>query len=90
MRGRNSFWGEHQYISKRQEELSFQMISYRRRNNISQKEMARICTLFGAPYNVKFHPVEISNYECRKCAPRRAKYTVLCKLLNIKFEEEMN
>ena len=88
MKGRRQFWGDFQYISAKQYELSYCINNYRRKRNLSQVEFANVCNEFGKPYNVKFSHTEISKYERMTTAPRIKKYMVLCKVLNIYFDEE--
>ena len=84
MTGRNNFWGKFQYISEKQIELVIGMRSYRKYYNMSQKEMAHICNLYGEPHGVVFTQTDISAYERFARTPRSAKYKVLCYVLNIK------
>ena len=83
MKGRSKFWGEFQMISNKQVELSVALNAFRRKYNMSQAELAHICTLYGEPHKIKFIQTEISRYERMATAPRAAKYQVLCNVLNI-------
>ena len=83
MTGRNKFWGKFQLVSDRQIELALSINAYRKKYNISQKEMAHICTLYGKPHNVKFTQTQISSYETMKTAPRTVHYQILCNVLDI-------
>lgn len=84
MKGRSKFWGEFQYVSAKQIELALSINAYRRQHNMNQTEFAHICNLYGEPHGVKFAQTEISTYELMKTAPRKARFQVLCNVLNLK------
>jgi len=86
MTGRNKFWGKFQYVSEKQIELAIGIRSYRRFYNLSQKEMANMCNLYGEQHGIKFYPNEIAAYERFERAPRQAKYQILCYVLNINIK----
>lgn len=83
MKGRSNFWGDQYVVSKKQIELVLNITEYRRIHNISISEMAKICTLYGGSYGVKFTSSDICNYENLKSAPRKPKFQVLCNVLNM-------
>ena len=83
MTGRAKFWGKFQYVSNKQIDLAFAMYEYRRRFNMSQNELARICNLYGAMKKIKFTGSQIGTYERMETAPRADKYLVLCNVLHI-------
>ena len=81
MKGRAKFWGEQIVVSKKQVDFAHGIIDYRKTHNLSQKEMARICSLYGKTHGVKFAQTEISAYECLKKAPRKIKFEVLTNVI---------
>lgn len=83
MTGRDKHWGEFKLVSFKQMRLALAINGYRREHQLSQKEMAHICSLFGEPNGVKFFEAEISQYELMNRAPRKKKYDVLCNVLNL-------
>ena len=83
MKGRSEFWGKFQLVSDKQIELALSLNGYRKKFNLSQKDMAKICSLYGASQKIAFSAEQISSYETMKTAPRIAKYQVLCNVLNI-------
>ena len=78
----NSFFKEKK-VSPKLVILGFYITNYRRTHNISQRQMADICTLYGKPHNIKFSQVDIWNYERYRCAPTPPKFQVLMNALNI-------
>ena len=87
MKGRANFWGEFKYVSDKQIELALSMNGYRRTHNMSQTEFAEICNLYGEPHGIKFSMYQISNYERMRKAPRKARFQILCNVLNMKSQE---
>ena len=71
-------------ISPKQVILAFHMTEYRRKYNLSQREMAEICSLYGEPSNIKFAQTEIAKYETYKTIPTPPKFQILMNTMNIK------
>lgn len=86
MTGRSKFWGKFQLVSNKQIELALTMNAFRREHNMSQSELAHFCNLYGEQNGVKFFQNEISAYERMARAPRKAKFQILCNVLNIEGE----
>ena len=78
---RSKFWGPEITVTKRQIDFAIGMNEYRRKHNLSQAEMANICTLFGVSRGVKFAQTEISAYETLRTAPRPVKFQVLTDVI---------
>ena len=83
MKGRSKFYGKFQMVSPVQIELSLNINGYRKKFNMSQAEFATICNLCGEGSGVKFSNYDISNYELMKKAPRKARFQVLCNVLDM-------
>jgi transcriptional regulator with XRE-family HTH domain len=79
----NPFFDDFQMRSMKLIRLSICIQNYRRHYNLSQREMADICTLYGEPVNVKFFQTEIANYENCKTVPTPPKFQVLMNTMNI-------
>ena len=73
-----------QILSPKQVLLSYYIIQYRKRFNLSQREMAEICSSYGKANNVKFAQREIGLYESYRTIPTPPKFQVLMNTLNIK------
>ena len=71
------------YISPKQVTLSCYIKMYRQKYNISQQEMAKICSMYGEPHKVKFACCEIYNYENYKTIPSEPKFQILMNTLGI-------
>lgn len=70
-------------VTKTQVELAFYIRQYRRIHEMSQVEMAQLCSLYGKPYNVKFSCSEISSYENYKHKPTPHKFQVLMNTMDL-------
>lgn len=90
MKGRSKFYGEPQMVSPVQVILSININAYRRKFNLSQAQFATVCNLCGEPYGVKFYNTDISRYELMRKAPRKAKFQVLCDVLDMNHKDYFN
>ena len=79
----NPFFDDFQMRSMKLIRLSICIQNYRRYYNLSQAQMARICTLYGKPDNIKFTQTEIAKYENCKTVPTSPKFQILMNTLNI-------
>ena len=70
-------------VSPKQIELAIFIRQYRRIHELSQADMARICTFYGEPFGVKFTNVDISAYENYKSIPTTPKFQVLMNTMDI-------
>ena len=70
-------------ISPQQVELAIFIRQYRRIHNLSQTEMAKLCSIYGKSKGVKFHFTEISNYENYKSIPTPAKFQCLMNTMDL-------
>lgn len=70
-------------VSPKQIELAIFIRQYRRIHELSQAEMAKICTLYGEPSGIKFTNFDISVYENCKTVPTTPKFQVLMNTMNI-------
>ena len=79
----NPIFDNFQVLSPKQVTFSCYMKMYRKKYNLSQAEMAEICSLYGEPHNIKFDFTEISRYENMKTIPTPHKFEVLMNVMNI-------
>ena len=79
----NPFFDDYAIQSAKLIRFSICIRIYRRQHNLSQTQMAHICTICGQPENIKFHQAEIANYENGKVAPTPPKFQILMKTMNI-------
>lgn len=70
-------------VTRKQIELAFYIRQYRRIHQLSQTQMANICTLYGKPHNVKFAVSEISEYENYKHMPTPPKFQILMNTMDL-------
>lgn len=70
-------------VTKTQIELAFYIRNYRRIHELSQPEMAKICTLYGKSHNVKFAASEICAYENYKHMPTPPKFQILMNTMDL-------
>lgn len=80
----NPVFDDVRLLSPKQVLFAFYMTEYRRKYNLSQKEMAEICSLYGEPSHVKFTQNDISSYEIYKTIPTPPKFQILMNTMNIK------
>ena len=69
-------------VSRKQVELAILVRQFRRIHNLSQKEMANICSLYGKPRNVIFSQTDICKYENYKTIPTPPKFTTLMNAMD--------
>ena len=79
MRSTNPTFNDLEIVSRKQVELAFFIRAFRRINNMSQKEMADLCSCYG----VHFDTMDISRYENYKAAPTMPKFQILMKTMHI-------
>ena len=70
-------------VTRTQVELAFFIRNYRRIHELSQPQMAKICTLYGEPHNVKFSASDICGYENYKHMPTTLKFQVLLNTMDL-------
>lgn len=70
-------------VSRKQVELAICIRQYRRIHDLSQKQMAKICSIYAEPYGVKFANTEISNYENYRIRPSAKKFQILMSAMDI-------
>lgn len=80
---RNPIFDDYQMRSLKLIRFGMCVENYRRLHNLSQREMAEICTLYGESLNIKFYQTEIANYENYKTAPTLQKFQIIMKTMNI-------
>ncbi len=79
----NPIFDNFQVLSPKQVTFACYMKMYRKKYNLSQAEMAEICSLYGEPHKIKFAMSEISGYETMKTIPTMPKFQVLMNVLGI-------
>ena len=77
------FYDEQVKVSRKQVELAFYIRQFRRIHNLSQPEMARLCSLYGKDSGVRFFPSEIHEYENYRHAPTPPKFQILMNTMDI-------
>ena len=77
------FSGERIEVSPLQVELAICIRQYRRVHNITQDQMARICSIRGREAGIKFATSEIWTYENYRIAPTQPKFQVLMDVMGI-------
>ena len=70
-------------VSPKQIELAIYIRQFRRIHQLSQQQMADLCSLYGEPYNVKFTNFNISVYENCRQIPRPVKFQVLLNTMDL-------
>lgn len=70
-------------VSRKQVELAIYIRQYRRIHQLSQAEMAKLCSLYGKPHNVSFTGADISYYENYKHIPTSHKFQVLMNTMDL-------
>ena len=79
----NPVFKDFRVISPQSVELAIYIRSYRRMHEISQMEMAKICTIRGRRNNVSFTQNDIDRYEKYKNVPTPPKFQILMETMNI-------
>lgn len=80
---RNPVFNDFQMISPKQVMFSYYINLYRKKFNISQREMADVCSLYGKPHNVKVTAQDIYFYESYKRIPTPQKFQVIMDTMNL-------
>jgi transcriptional regulator with XRE-family HTH domain len=70
-------------LSPKQVELAIYIRQYRRIHELSQRDMAKVCSLYGEKKGIKFAQTEIACYENYKTIPTPAKFEILMNTMNI-------
>lgn len=70
-------------VSPKQVELAIYIRQFRKIHNLSQKEMAELCSLYGKDNNISFKSCEIWFYENYKRIPTKPKFQVLMNTMDI-------
>jgi len=79
----NPVFDNFRMISPKQVELAIYIRQYRKIHELSQCDMARICSIYGEPFGIKFIQQEIDRYENYKTVPTKAKFQVLMNTMDI-------
>ena len=79
----NPIFDNFRMISPKQVELAIYIRQYRRIHELSQRDMAQLCTLYGKPHNVRFSQNDINNYENYKNIPTPSKFAALMNTMDI-------
>ena len=79
----NPVFGHFIKVSPTQVELAIYIRQFRRIHELSQSDMAKICSLYGEDKGVKFKQAEIGRYENYKTVPTPAKFEILMNTMNI-------
>jgi len=79
----NPVFNDFQMISPKQVMFSYYINLYRKKFNISQREMADVCSLYGKPHNVKITVQDICFYENYKRIPTPQKFQVIMDTMNL-------
>lgn len=70
-------------VTREQVELAFYIRNYRRIHELSQVQMAAICSCYGEPNNIRITPSDISCYENYNRMPTKGKFQVLLNTMDI-------
>ena len=70
-------------VSRKQVELAIYIRQFRRMHNLSQEQMARICSAHGRSRKISFSGVDISNYENYKHIPTPPKFQTLMSAMDL-------
>ena len=70
-------------VTRTQVELAFFIRQFRRIHELSQIQMAKICTVYGKPYNEKFYSGQICDYENYKHMPNKKRFQILLNTMDI-------
>lgn len=70
-------------ISPKSVELAIYIRQFRRLHNLSQNEMAKICTLHGKKQGIKFTQRSICAYENYETIPTPPKFQILMNTMDI-------
>lgn len=79
----NPVFDEFFMVSPKQIELAIYIRQYRRIHQLSQTEMAKVCSLYGEPFGIKFTNFDISVYENCKHIPTPSKFQILMNTMDI-------
>lgn len=70
-------------VSPKSIELAIYLRRFREIHNLSQVEMARLCTMYGRSMNIQFVASEIHKYEYCKTIPTPPKFQILMNTMDI-------
>ena len=80
---RNDLFNDTIVVSRKQVELAIYLRNYRRMHELSQVEMAGLCSIYAEPYHVKITSQEISDFENYRKKPSRKKFQILLNTMDL-------
>ena len=83
----NPLLSDIQLISPKQIELVYKIREYRMEHSLTQSQFAKIATIYGNPFKIKFENCEISNYERFKATPSLKKMCIILKILGVEYDD---